>query len=189
MCIDGTARTAEEMDDRYYWPQPSIDPVTLQNRYPEIYSINVSLLKDNIPVLLIAVRKDHPNHIRELHESIGAEAEGIKMILYVEHTVDAADLSVALWRFCNNLDPRRDHILTSRASGDAMTACLGLDGTIKTAALDNFGRDWPNIIVAADETIKAVDDKWPDLGLGPFLPSPSLKFKDQLYGTEAVVTI
>jgi 4-hydroxy-3-polyprenylbenzoate decarboxylase len=147
------------------------------------------LLDNGIPVLLVAVKKDRLNHIRDLHESISAEAEGIKMVLYVEHTVDAADLSVALWRFCNNLDPKRDHILTSRATGGKMTACLGLDGTIKTAALDNFQRDWPNIIVAADETIKAVDDKWADLGLGPFLSSPSLKFKDQLYGTEAVVTL
>ena len=30
------------------------------------------------------------------------------MILYVEHTVDANDLPTALWRFCNNLDPKRD---------------------------------------------------------------------------------
>jgi 4-hydroxy-3-polyprenylbenzoate decarboxylase len=189
MCIDGTARTAEEVDDRYQWPQPTIDPAALQNHYPEIHSINATLPAGDIPVLLIAVRKDHPNHVRELHESISAETKGVKMILYVEHTVDTADLSVALWRFCNNLDPKRDHILTSRTNGNRITACLGLDGTIKTSALDNFGRDWPNIIVAADETIKAVDDKWPDLGLGPFLPSPSLKFKDQLYGTEAVVTI
>ena len=189
MCIDGTARTAEEEDNRYEWPQPAIDPNTLRNRYPEIRSINTNLLDNGIPVLLVAVKKDRLNHIRDLHESVSAEAEGIKMVLYVEHTVDAADLSVALWRFCNNLDPKRDHILTSRATGGKMTACLGLDGTIKTAALDNFQRDWPNIIVAADETIKAVDDKWADLGLGPFLSSPSLKFKDQLYGTEAVVTL
>ncbi len=189
MCIDGTARTPEEKDDRYQWPQPTIDPVRLKNRFPEIHSINSSLLAEDIPVLIIAVRKDHPNHIRELHESLSAATEGVKTILYVEHTVDAADLSVALWRFCNNLDPRRDHFLSTRTTGNTMTACLGLDGTLKTAALDNFGRDWPNIIVAADETINAVDTKWPDLGLGPFLPSPSLKFKNQLYGTEAVVTI
>ncbi len=189
MCIDGTARTPEEKDDRYQWPQPTIDPATLKNRFPEIHSINSSLLAEDIPVLIIAVRKDHPNHIRELHESLSALTEGVKTILYVEHTVDATDLSVALWRFCNNLDPRRDHFLSTRTTGNTMTACLGLDGTLKTAALDNFGRDWPNIIVAADETINAVDAKWPDLGLGPFLPSPSLKFKNQLYGTEAVVTI
>jgi 4-hydroxy-3-polyprenylbenzoate decarboxylase len=189
MCIDGTARTPEEKDDRYQWPQPTIDPTTLKNRYPEIHSINSSLLAEDIPVLIIAVRKDHPNHIRELHESLSASTEGVKTILYVEHTVDANDLSVALWRFCNNLDPKRDHFLSTRTTGNTLTACLGLDGTLKTAALDNFGRDWPNIIVAADETINAVDTKWPDLGLGPFLPSPSLKFKNQLYGTEAVVTI
>jgi 4-hydroxy-3-polyprenylbenzoate decarboxylase len=67
-------------------------------------------------------------------------------------------------------------------------ACLGLDGTRKTKELDGFQRDWPNIIVAADTTIEAVDKKWPELGLGNYIPSPSLKFKHQVYGEEAVVS-
>jgi len=123
--------------------------------------------------------------------------EGIKMILYVEHTVDANDLPVALWRFCNNLDPRRDSILVETPSqqvpgpkglpGSKIWACMGFDGTIKTKAHDDFHRDWPNIIVAADDTIAAVDKKWNELGLGAFLPSPSLKFKGQIYGEEAAV--
>jgi 4-hydroxy-3-polyprenylbenzoate decarboxylase len=192
MCIDGTGKTIEETDDRYQWPEPGA--IRLNDAYPGIHNINTSLLECGIPVLLISVRKDRPNHISTLHELITAleETEQVKLILYVEHTVDPTDLSVALWRFCNNLDPKRDHILTERQSitnPAKRWACLGLDGTTKTAALDNFQRDWPNIIVADDETIKAVDDKWQDLGLGPFLPSPSLKFKDQLYGSEAVVTI
>jgi len=114
--------------------------------------------------------------------------EGINMMVFVEHTVDANDLPVALWRCCNHLDPRRDHLLVERpAKKDAQKifACLGLDGTRKTPEFDNFQRDWPNIIVADDATIAAVDQKWEQLGLGPFLPSPSLKFKDQLYGQEA----
>ena len=53
--------------------------------------------------------------------------------------------------------------------------------------LDNFQRDWPNIIIADDATIRAVDEKWAQLGIGAFLPSPSLKFKHQVYGEEAVV--
>jgi 4-hydroxy-3-polyprenylbenzoate decarboxylase len=61
-----------------------------------------------------------------------------------------------------------------------------LDGTRKTKEFDNFNRDWPNIIVADDETIKAVDDKWEQLHIGKFIPSPSLKFKHQLYGENAV---
>ena len=64
---------------------------------------------------------------------------------------------------------------------------MGFDGTRKTKEHDNFQRDWPNIIVANDETIKSVDEKWNQLGLGNFIPSPSLKFKGQMYGEEAVV--
>ena len=129
--------------------------------------------------------------MKELHESITAmkETEGIKMILYVEHTVDANDLTVALWRFCNNLDPKRDHFIarkTSSLDASKYIACIGFDGTIKTKDLDGFYRDWPNIIVADEATIQSVDEKWNSLGLGEFIPSPSLKFKEQMYGEEAV---
>ena len=115
------------------------------------------------------------------------------MILYVEHTVDANDLPTALWRFCNNLDPKRDSFISrqstagSQQSTHQYTACMGFDGTRKTKEFDDFHRDWPNIIVADDETITSVDKKWNDLDIGKFIPSPSLKFKDQLYGEEAVV--
>ena len=68
-------------------------------------------------------------------------------------------------------------------------ACLGLDGTLKTKSLDGFSRDWPNIIVAADETIRAVDEKWASLGIGEFIASPSLRFKAQMYGQEAAVDV
>ena len=108
-------------------------------------------------------------------------------MLYVEHTVDANDLPTALWRFCNNLDPKRDYYLSKRPTSSGYIACMGLDGTRKTKELDDFQRDWPNIIVANDETIKSVDDKWEQLGLGSFFASPSLKFKEQMYGEEAVV--
>ena len=89
-----------------------------------------------------------------------------------------------------NLDPKRDQVLTHRNSLQQQGktfCCMGLDGTIKTKDLDDFQRDWPNIIVSSAATIKAVDDKWSQLGLGEFLPSPSLKFQGQIYGEEAVV--
>ena len=67
-------------------------------------------------------------------------------------------------------------------------SCVGFDGTRKTKQHDDFHRDWPNIIVADDATIKSVDEKWNQLGLGPLITSPSLKYKEQLYGEEAVVS-
>ena len=194
MCIDGTAKFDEETSgnaDSGIQARPS-EIETLFREFEEVTAVNTSLLEKNIPVLILSVEKNRKGHIRELHQQIGAreEMEGVKMILYVEHTVDARDLTVALWRFCNNLDPKRDATLVQRPSqknpGKTM-ACMGFDGTIKTKAFDDFQRDWPNIIVSDDATIKAVDTKWDRLGLGTFVPSPSLKFKQQLYGEEAIV--
>ena len=226
MCIDGTFKYDEETDENFQHSiinaQFSIDELKL--KFAEIKEINKSLLAKQIPCLIISVQKNRKGHIRELHQQICEmkETEGVKMILYVEHTVDANDLPIALWRFCNNLDPKRDHILIKRpthdlpagrqgsrlmthdlpagrqgsrlptpdsrlTTPDSYFACMGLDGTRKTKELDDFQRDWPNIIVANDATIMSVDKKWNDLGIGQLITSPSLKFKDQMYGEEAVV--
>lgn len=188
MCLDGTQKFDEEKDDA--------EIVTLQsskteienavNAFSEVAAVNASLPEVEIPVLIVAVKKTRKGHIRELHQQIGnlKALAGIRMILYVEHTIDPHDLPVALWRFCNNLDPKRDESLVHRADG---SACAGFDGTLKTKELDNFQRDWPNIIVMDQQTIQSVDEKWERLGLGVFLPSPSLKFQNQMYGEEAVV--
>lgn len=191
MCIDGTTKYEEEADDSYD-PQSkklSLDPHLILNNFPEVKTINVTLMEKEIACLLISVKKDRPGHIAELHNSICEmpEIDGVKMILYVEHTVDANDLTIALWRFCNNLDPKRDHHLWKKLKGASYLACMGFDGTRKTKSLDNFQRDWPNIIVADEQTIQSIDNKWNTLGLGDFIPSPSLKFRDQMYGEEAIV--
>ncbi|MBS1599930.1 MAG: menaquinone biosynthesis decarboxylase [Bacteroidetes bacterium] len=190
MCIDGTKKFDEEKEISQEIEGQIANVETIENdlkKFEEIKSVNTSLLLQDIPCLLISVKKNRKGHIRELHQNICSTVPSmntIKMILYVEHTVDANDLTTALWRFCNNLDPRRDSILYRQGPGTS--ACMGFDGTMKTIAFDNFQRDWPNIIVADNATIQAVDEKWNQLGLGNFIPSPSLKFRDQMYGDEAV---
>lgn len=194
MCIDGTKKFDEEADENYEESENGLELTeeSIKNGFHEINSVNSSLLKINIPCVIISVRKNRRGHIKELHDKISRLEVmiGIKMILYVEHTVEAKDLPVALWRFCNNLDPKRDFILSKNEtinSGGKYNACIGFDGTIKTKEFDNFERDWPNIIVSDENTIRAIDKKWNEIGIGSFIPSPSLKFRDQLYGEEAVV--
>lgn len=195
MCIDGTWKFEEEREDSTVTNvKADIDVTDIKNKFPEITEINDKLLKLDIPCVIISVRKNRVGHVRELHNQLCKlrSFEGIKMVLFVESTVDANDLPVALWRFCNNVDPKRDSILVKRPShekSDQTFACMGFDGTIKTKEHDNFQRDWPNIIVASEETIQAVDSKWNQLGIGEFIPSPSLKFMDQMYGEEAVVSL
>jgi 4-hydroxy-3-polyprenylbenzoate decarboxylase len=195
MCIDGTWKFEEEKNEDISTEKKiNFNKENIFKNFPEVKVINDALLTLNIPCLLMSIQKNRVGHVEELHKEICAspETEGIKMILYVEHTVNANDLPVALWRFCNNADPKRDHILVQRPSlteNGKTFACMGFDGTLKTKELDNFHRDWPNIIIADAATIQAVDDKWSSLTIGDFLSSPSLKFINQVYGMEAVANV
>jgi 4-hydroxy-3-polyprenylbenzoate decarboxylase len=196
MCIDGTRKFEEEKVEKYELGLPVYQTGIgdrIKNAFLEVKEVNSSLLSIAVPCLLISVEKNRLGHIKELHEAICRSISGIeaiKMILYVESTIDPNDLATALWRFCNNLDPKRDHIVFEAPSSIhplKTFSCIGFDGTRKTKQFDNFQRDWPNIIVADDETIRSVDEKWNQLAIGPFISSPSLKFKKQMYGEEAVV--
>ena len=165
----------------------------LKNKFQEIVDVNTSFVNNG--TLFISVKKNKKNHIKELNAQLFAmdELQNIKFILYVEHTVDVQDAADVIWRFANNLDPRRDSFVINAKDGSASSpqannsvSHIGMDGTRKTKKYDDFQRNWPNIICADEKTIKAVDEKWSKLGLGEFIKSPSLKYKSQLYKGGAV---
>ncbi len=187
MCIDGTHKWEEETTEPlvpYKW-NSAFSAAAIMATYPEVTSINYKLAKEwGIPVLFVAVEKNRVGHVKAVHEAICQMPgmNGIKMILYVEHTVKADDIADVLWRFCNNMDPRRDNFF-----GGAASNIIGLDGTRKNKKFDNFDRPWPNIIAADPQTIAIVDQKWSELGLGPKINSPSLRYATQLYRGGAAV--
>lgn len=195
MCIDGTYKYDEETDDMAMPAnlRGNIEELkTALGNHPSVDRFNADLLALDIPVVIVAVRKEKPGDIRRIHQELCSldQMEPVKLIMYVEHTVNPSDVTTALWRFCNNMDPKRDNMLFQRPSvlsPGKSWSCMGLDGTIKSRELDGFQRDWPNIIVASDATIAAVDAKWDSLNLGAFLPSPSLRYKEMVYGDEAAV--
>ncbi|MFI5193152.1 MAG: menaquinone biosynthesis decarboxylase [Chitinophagales bacterium] len=194
MCLDGTQKYPEETDDRYGNPSISIIPAAevLVQTFPEIRAVSTRLLEQGISCLILSVTKKSKGQVRELHQTLTMTmpwGRSVKLILYIDGTIDPENLPVSLWRFCNNLDPKRDHILSEVEFEGKLYASMGLDGTTKTEALDDFQRDWPNIIVADDQTISIVDQKWNSLGLGAFISSPSLSFRDQMYGTEAIANV
>ncbi|HYV94137.1 MAG TPA: menaquinone biosynthesis decarboxylase [Chitinophagales bacterium] len=193
MCVDATRKYAEEVRSEKLEDGNQLAVGNLQlaicKIFPEIKGINTSLLEKGISVVFISIEKNRPNHIRELNEKLFRETElkHVKFIIYVEHTVDANDIKDVVWRWSNNLDPRRDsYIITAKS--DSEISHIGFDGTRKTKEFDNFDREWPNIICSDEKTIQAVDEKWNRLSLGEFIPSPSLKYRKQLYKGGAVVS-
>ena len=190
MCIDATVKTEEEKRTStkpFNTSTVSVDDIALlQSRYPEIISINATLLHQGVSAIFIAVKKNRPNHIRELNERLFKEPamQNVKFVFYLEDVADANDLKDAIWRFANNLDPRRDSFVI-HDSGNGVSH-IGMDGTRKTKTFDGFEREWPNILAMDEATMNAVDAKWEKLGLGKFIPSPSRKYIAKLYPGRAV---
>jgi 4-hydroxy-3-polyprenylbenzoate decarboxylase len=190
MCVDATTKLEEEVrcakqpDGAVY-----LDDEKVKTLFGEISSINSSLLKLGISVVFIAVKKSRINHIKELHQNLFSlpDFAAVKIAIYVEHTINTSDIADCIWRFANNIDPKRDSFIIEGANESSISH-IGFDGTRKTKELDNFHRDWPNILISDDATIKAIDEKWSNLSIGKFIQSPSLKYKKQVYKGGAVVS-
>jgi 4-hydroxy-3-polyprenylbenzoate decarboxylase len=188
--IDATRKTIEETAGRKIISSGNISPHSIKavkEKYKEIIDVNTTLTGLGIPLVIIAIEKNRKNHVQQLSgELIESGAfKSARVILIVEHTVDISDIGDAVWRFTNNVDPKRDHFLLKDREGNA---CVVFDGTLKNKEYDDFNREWPNILASDPETIKRIDEVWDKLGLGPFIKSPSLKYAKQVYGKGAVVT-
>lgn len=187
--IDATKKLPEEIteqeSDKEEWNQNS--KVVIMELFPEITAINDMLPGMGVSMLFLAIKKDKQNHIKELIQKLFAlpELKSIKVVIFLEHTLDVSDIADVVWRFSNNADPKRDHFIYTRASDNSTH--IGFDGTRKTKEFDGFDREWPNILASDEQTILHIDHIWNSLGLGPFIKSPSLKYRKQLYKGGAVV--
>ena len=188
MGIDATKKLPEELPkngNNAHMPSvTSLNKEAIQELFSEVKDINDSLLALGISAVFISVEKNKKYHIEELNKKLFAlqEFSTVQFILYLEHTVDIKDIADAIWRFSNNIDPKRDHYPIRMENGKHM----GLDGTRKTKEFDDFDRDWPNILASDEKTIQRIDEIWPKLGLGDAYPSPSIKYRKQLYKGGAV---
>ena len=147
------------------------DKIFLIHKFPEIRAINDSLLEEGISLVIIAVEKTQRNQISVLGKAIllDKSINGVKFLVFVDHMVDVNSMADVAWLGLNNIDPQRDIMIIDEA--------MLIDGTSKSRKLDNFDRDWPNVIVMDDETIGKVNEKWNLLGLGDCIKSPSLTYK------------
>ena len=183
MGIDATFKLPEELAGRDVAEQKSsvLNEADLRSRFPEIIEINATLLSRGISVVFIAVEKNRKGHVKQLAQSLFSlpEFSNIKVGIFLEHTLEVSDIADAVWRFSNNVDPKRDHIVIDNH--------IAFDGTRKTSEFDGFSRDWPNILASDEKTINRIDDIWDKLGLGKMIESPSRKYRKQLYKGGAVV--
>lgn len=166
----------------------NLSAADLNSRFPEIRSLNDTLLHSGISLIFLSIEKNRRGHVNETAEKIlneFPELRKVKVLVFLEHNLDISDVSDAVWRFSNNLDPKRDHRIIHSNDGNE-TSTIVFDGTRKSKEFDGFDRDWPNILASDETTIERIDSIWDNLGLGPLIDSPSRKYRKQLYKGGAV---
>jgi 4-hydroxy-3-polyprenylbenzoate decarboxylase len=185
--LDATLKTGEDKTDTTERVNPYVDEKGLLLAIPALTSAYIELIKKGISVIILAVNKTKPAEIREIARQINDTGliRNVRFIIFTDALTDIQNLSTVSWIVANNLDPMRDCFYTEETTGNKHPV-LFIDGTMKSYESDGFKRDWPNVIVMDEKTIESIDSRWNSLGLGDFVPSPSLQFKSLIISDGAV---
>jgi len=144
---------------------------------------NTDAMQKGIPLVIFSVNSAATDAIKKLISQLKNDAitASLGLVIAVDSAIDTNDFYTVVWHTLGNTDPLRDHKFIEENT-------LFIDGTTKIFRQEGFARRWPNVVCAADDTIKAIDNKWNSLKIGGFLPSPSLKLKLlKYYGNDEII--
>jgi len=140
--------------------------------------LNSLVAQAGLPLRVVFIDKIKRGQVKALHSLLTNEGkfEGLQWVVYIDKLAEGLGPGDIAWLVANNIDPIRDCFYSQSISGSPVGP-LAIDGTMKTRQLDDFEREWPNVITMSDEIISEIDKRWAQLGLGTFIPSPSLRYK------------
>ena len=95
-----------------------------------------------------------------------------KTIVVFDEEVDVHNMNDVLWRFANNVAPRRDvsfvmgpvDVLDNSSEHPRFGSKMVVDAT-KTWPEEGFDREWPPDVTMTQEIKERIDRIWPELGL------------------------
>ena len=188
--IDVTSKFKEELDGgvEHIGIELVVDVCAKKiSGIPGVLSSNLTLVEKGISAIILGIVKSNPKTLTNIVDSLLliSDLKGVKLIVFVDLELNIFDLEAVSWYVSGNIDPRRDcRIIPPNEEGEV--AHFVMDGTRKSHEVDGFKRDWPNPVVSSAETIARIDEIWTAASLGPFIPSPSLKYVSLQRGGEAV---
>jgi len=142
--IDATGRVKGEKDRKSI--KPSVDYMDDNDLLKHLQAVDKGFTglrgvfsEGPRPLFLINIEKDETRNSRHYIKALTAAGKGYLsgIIILYDRDIDIADDSLTLWKAFNNVDPKRDIIIT----GDRAI----IDATQKTAS-DGHRRPWPDDI-------------------------------------------
>ena len=153
--IEGEPGYKNEM----YVPKVKSRPPTsekIKELFDVIQDCKILELQTQRTVLLITMNKTAPNQAKQFIQSFlkHPECSAIDIFIVLEGHVELGNISMVMWKFFNNLDPKRDFYFHS--------GHLGIDVTQKFPE-EGYQQIWPDEIEMTSEMKTKVDKKWNDL--------------------------
>ena len=146
----------------------------IRSQFPEIIDMNLPVEGAFTNCVLVSIKKSYPQHAKKVMHLLWGFGQLMfeKMILVFDHDVNLHDPEEVAWRAFNNVDPKRDMILTEgpldeldiSASQDLFGSKVGVDCTRKWPE-EGMQRPWPDDIVMSEEIKKQVTRRWQEYGI------------------------
>jgi 4-hydroxy-3-polyprenylbenzoate decarboxylase len=146
----------------------------LKQLCPEIININMPIEGVFHNCVIVSIRKRFPGQARKVMNFLWGMGQMMyaKLIVVVDEEVNVQNVSEVAWRAFNNIDARRDLVL-SDGPLDALDHSsplprygtrLGLDATRKGAD-EGHTRPWSPVIEMSADIVETVSKRWAEYGL------------------------
>jgi 4-hydroxy-3-polyprenylbenzoate decarboxylase len=141
---------------------------------PEVIDIDMPLEGVFHNCVIVSIDKTYPKQAFKVMNALWSLGQMMfsKFIVVVDKDVNVHDYSEVTWRVFNNVDPKRDILITEgpldvldHSSPDPYYGHkMGIDATRKMKE-EGHPRKWPKDIEMTEEIKKLVDSKWSDYGI------------------------
>jgi len=140
---------------------------------PELVDYNLPVEGVFHNMAIVAIDKQYPFHGRKIMHALWGLGQLMftKCVVVVDKDVNVHDLAEVAWRVLNNIDPKRDVMLTEgpldhldhAPTRQFYGGKIGIDATHKGP--DEGTRKWPEEIVMSDEVRSLVARRWAEYGI------------------------
>ena len=146
----------------------------LKMQHPEIVDFNFPLEGVFNNCVIVSINKRFPGHAKKIMNSLWGMSQMMytKMIIVVDGHVSPQDLSTVAWKVFNNIDAKRD-VVISEGPLDALDHAsdlpryghrMGIDATKKWSG-EGHTREWPDDIEMTENIKKLVSGRWAEYGI------------------------
>ena len=140
---------------------------------PEIVDLELPMEGVFHNCALVSIDKKHPGQAKKIINALWGlgQMSSTKFVAVFDKDIDLQDSPTVVWKLLNNVDPKRDIIISDgpldaldhSASYPNFGGKMGIDATRKTKE-EGMGREWPEEISMSEDIINLVNKRWKEYG-------------------------